>query len=159
MTLLAPRHQAFQQDASIVGRGSHAHINDAESAAQPHDQRGIRVLLADDHRILREGIASLLQEERDIVVVGEASDGAMAVEMAQRLRPDIVLMDITMPRMSGVEATRRIARAIPQTRIIALSMHNEADMAGAIRDAGAVAYLTKGGPSAALVAAIRAAIA
>jgi PAS domain S-box-containing protein len=125
-----------------------------------YDRRGadtgtIRVLLADDHRILRQGLASLLEEEPGIEVIAEADDGAMAVELAMKTRPDVVVMDITMPRMSGIEATRRITDALPDTAVIGLSMHNESDMASAIREAGAVQYLTKGGPSEDLVSAIR----
>lgn len=115
----------------------------------------IRVLIADDHKILREGLASLLGGEHDIHVVGQASDGAMAVEMAQALSPDVVVMDITMPKMTGIEATRRIRAAVPSVRIIGLSMHTAEDMASALRSAGAEAFLTKGGPAEDLIAAIR----
>lgn len=115
----------------------------------------IRVLLADDHRILREGLTNLLNHHEGIEVVGAASDGAMAVELAARLRPDVVVMDITMPRVSGIEATRRIRAELPGVRVIGLSMHTAEDMARALREAGADAYLTKGGPAEDLIAAIK----
>lgn len=115
----------------------------------------IRVLLADDHKILRQGLAGLLREEKDIELVGEACDGLMAVEMARRLRPDVVVMDISMPRLNGIEATRIITAEQPDVRVIGLSMYEMADVAIAMRDAGAMTYLTKGCPSADLIAAIR----
>lgn len=115
----------------------------------------IRVLLADDHRILREGLVELLSEEEDLEVVGQAADGVEAVELGLALEPDVVVMDITMPQMNGIEATRQLLAKRPRTRVIGLSMHEEDDMARAMRDAGAEAYLTKGGPSDDLVAAIR----
>lgn len=115
----------------------------------------IRVLLADDHRILREGIAGLLRGQPFIDVVGQAEDGQMAVDMARTLRPDVVVMDITMPLLGGVEATRAIKRELPGVQVIGLSMHEKEDMSEAMREAGAFAYLPKGGPAEALVSAIR----
>lgn len=114
----------------------------------------IRVLLADDHKILREGLAGLLRDQPGIEVVGEAADGLMAVELSQRLLPDVVVMDVTMPGMSGIEATQVIKRARPEVRVIGLSMHEAANMALAMREAGADAYLPKGGPADDLISAI-----
>ncbi len=119
--------------------------------------KGIRVLLADDHPIVRHGTARLLQDCPDIEVVGEAADGREAVELARRLTPDVILMDVSLPHLSGIEATRQILRELPHARVIGLSMHEEADMAAGMREAGAAAYLTKGGPTDDLLAAIRAA--
>ena len=130
---------------------------DARSAVQRATRPGgpIRVLLADDHRILRQGLVSLLAFEPDIEVVAEAADGREALELALKLSPDVVVMDVSMPIMDGVEATRRIAAELPGVRVIGLSLHESADMARAMRDAGAAAYLSKGGPADLLVATIR----
>ncbi|NLG48920.1 MAG: PAS domain S-box protein [Chloroflexi bacterium] len=115
----------------------------------------IRVLLVDDHEIMREGLASLLMMEEGIEIMAQAPDGETAVELAKRLKPDIVVMDVSLPGISGVEATRRILAADDHVAVIGLSMHEQGPIAQAMRDAGAVAYLTKGGPSDALIAAIR----
>jgi DNA-binding NarL/FixJ family response regulator len=115
----------------------------------------IRILLADDHKILREGLAGLLREQEDFEVVSEASDGLMAVAMAHDTRPDVIVMDVTMPRLNGVEATRRIREELPDVAVVGLSMHSQEDMAESMRGAGAVAYVTKGAPSDILTAAIR----
>ena len=85
----------------------------------------IRILLADDHRILREGLRSLLAQHPDITVVGEASNGEAAVALARELRPDLVIMDVVMPGMDGISATRQIRAECPDTRVIALSMHSD----------------------------------
>jgi CheY-like chemotaxis protein len=116
----------------------------------------IRVLLADDHCVFRAGLASLLADEPDIEVVGEAGDGQQVIELARSTAPEVVLMDVTMPRMSGVDATRYLHEEMPGVRIIGLSMHSEDDMASSMRQAGAVNYLTKGGSPDLLLAAIRA---
>ncbi len=114
-----------------------------------------RVLVVDDHKIMREGLAELLQIEPDIEIVGQAADGPQAIELADRLQPDVIIMDINLSEMSGVEATRRILAKNPRIKVIGLSMHAQADLAGAMREAGASAYLSKGGPAEDLVAAIR----
>ncbi|MFH1145108.1 MAG: PAS domain-containing protein [Candidatus Eisenbacteria bacterium] len=123
--------------------------------ASPARSSKIRVLLADDHAVMREGLARLLSEEDDIEVVGEATDGRMAVEQARLLLPDVILMDMSMPRLNGIDATRAIRTEAPGARVIGLSMFEETERAQAMLDAGAVAYLTKSGPAAELVAAIR----
>lgn len=114
----------------------------------------IRLLLVDDHPILRKGLADLVRGTPEITVIGEAGDGQEAVDLAMTLKPDVVLMDVTMPRMDGIEATRRITAALRGVRVIGLSMHEGEEMATAMHDAGAVAYLTKGGDPDALIAAI-----
>jgi len=134
------------------------------SAAVPHPprharaggQRKIRILLVDDHMLVRQGLAALLRAEPDMEIAGEARDGESAVSLASNLRPDVILMDISMPGMDGIEATRIIHSRIPEIRIIGLSMFVESEKAIAIREAGAVDYLEKSGPSEALIAAIRA---
>src|SRR5262245_14242275 len=116
----------------------------------------IRVLLAEDHTIVRQGLAALLSAQRGIEVVGEAADGREAVAAALRLRPHVVLMDLGMPGLNGVDATRQIRREAPETFVLVLSMHaSEEHVRPAIR-AGATGYLLKGSGLSDLVAAIRA---
>jgi len=126
--------------------------------SSPDTDQTIFVLVADDHHLLRESLVSMLQGQPDIEVVGEASDGQAAVEMARRARPDVVVMDVTMPRLDGIQATRQIARALPEIRVVGLSMHERTDMAEAMRRAGAVAYVSKQGPADELLEAIRGAV-
>jgi len=118
----------------------------------------IRVLLADDHTVVRQGIANLLKDQPDIEVIGEAADGQEAVELAAKLLPDAILMDMSMPKLNGVEATRSIHNDWPEIRIIGLSMFEEAERAQAMRDAGAVDYITKSGPAEDLINVIRTSI-
>jgi DNA-binding NarL/FixJ family response regulator len=118
--------------------------------------RKIRVMLADDHAVVRQGIANLLDDQPDMEVIAEAADGQDAVELAAKLLPDIILMDMSMPKLNGVEATRIIHNDWPGIRIIGLSMFEEAERAQAIRDAGAIDYITKSGPAEKLINAIRA---
>jgi PAS domain S-box-containing protein len=122
----------------------------------PAAARGkIRLLLTDDHEVLRQGLASLLAEEPMIEVVGQASNGVEAIEQARKLNPDIVLMDFSMPRMDGVEATRRLHLELPHIQVIGLSMYEESDRAAAMMEAGAQAYLTKSGKSEILIDTIK----
>jgi DNA-binding NarL/FixJ family response regulator len=116
----------------------------------------IRVLLADDHPVTREGLARLIDGERDLEVVGEAANGRAAVDIARRLHPDVIVMDVSMPDLNGIEATRAIVAEQPGIRVVGLSMHERADMAAAMCEAGASVYLTKDGPIQDLLAAIRA---
>ncbi len=115
-----------------------------------------RVLIVDDHKIMRDGLKGLLQFESGIEVVGEAADGPQAIELANKLKPDVIIMDVNLGDMTGIEATRRIMADIPAAKVIGLSMHLDAQIAVAMREAGATAYLTKGGPAEDLIAAIRA---
>ncbi len=101
-----------------------------------------RLLLADDHRMLRDSLRSSL-EEHGFDVVGEAGDGAEAVRLTQALRPDVVLMDVSMPNLDGVEATRQIARIVPESQVVMLTMHADGEVMARAIQAGAVGYLVK----------------
>ncbi|HYV20100.1 MAG TPA: response regulator [Verrucomicrobiae bacterium] len=115
----------------------------------------VRVLIADDHRVVREGLQSLLNREDWLEIVGQAADGRQAVLMTRELDPDVVIMDISMPELNGIEATRIITGENPHAKIIALSMHQQEEMASAMLAAGAKRYFTKGGPTEDLVQAVR----
>jgi CheY-like chemotaxis protein len=128
------------------------------SPARPDSARKVRVMVADDHAVVRQGIANLLTDQPDFEVVAQAADGQEAVEMAAQLLPDVILMDMSMPKLNGVEATRIIHNDWPQIRIIGLSMFEEINRASAMRDAGAVEYLTKSGPAEVLINTIRTSI-
>ena len=116
----------------------------------------IRVLLAEDHTIVRKGLRSLLDAEPDIEVVGEADNGRQAIQQVHDLGPDVVLMDITMPELNGLEATRRIKGQFPQVQVLVLSMHANEQYVFEILRAGASGYLVKQSAVAELVLAIRA---
>ena len=103
----------------------------------------INVLLADDHTIVREGIRSLLEARKEIKVVGEASTGKEAVEKAGEIRPDIVIMDISMPILNGLEATRQIRRLYPECKVLVLTMHENRESVRQILKAGAIGYVIK----------------
>jgi two-component system response regulator NreC len=118
--------------------------------------RKIRVLLADDHTIVRKGLRSLLDGEAEIEVIGEAEDGREAVEKAQQLLPDVVLMDITMPTLNGLEATRQIKKLFPKMKVLILTMHATEEYVLQILRAGASGYVVKQAAPAELVSAIRA---
>jgi signal transduction histidine kinase/ActR/RegA family two-component response regulator len=126
------------------------------SRGVPTREGQIRILLVDDHAIVRQGLAAILDEEHDMAVVGEAADGESAMALVRQLRPEVVLMDMSMPGMSGIETTRAIHAEFPEVQTIGLSMLDEAEQAEAMRQAGAVGYLSKAGPAEALLAAIRA---
>lgn len=119
----------------------------------------IRVFLADDHRAFRQGLRIFIEEENDIGVVGEADDGRQTVEAVSRLRPDVVLMDVGMPELNGIEATRQLLKALPGLKIIGLSMHVDERFVGEMLRAGAVGYVCKKCDADDVIAAIRAAAA
>src|SRR3984957_7526232 len=116
----------------------------------------IRILLADDHNILRDGMRLLLERQPGFLVVGEAADGREIVELAREQRPDVIVMDIAMPNMNGIEATRRIVEKRPETGVVILSMHYDESYVLRSLKAGARAYLLKDALKAELISAIRA---
>jgi two-component system response regulator NreC len=116
----------------------------------------IRIVLADDHAILREGIRALLEDQPDMAVTGEAADGRKAVELARELKPDIVVMDIGMPLLNGLEATRQIKHDYPQVAVLVLTMHDNEEYVSQLLAAGASGYVLKRAASSELVTAIRA---
>lgn len=116
----------------------------------------IRVLICEDHALFREGLRAVLREHARLEVVGEAAQGREAVEAALRLRPDVVLMDIEMPEMSGLEATRRIVEAGPGVKVLVLTLYDDEEVIASCLDAGASGYVLKDGPAAQLVYAIEA---
>jgi PAS domain S-box-containing protein len=151
VTLIAPLSPAPPTTESSGTAGD----PDLPPGSDLENKRRIRVLLVDDHQMVRQGLAGLLENETGFEVVGQAGDGHEAIELARRLSPDIITMDVTMPGLNGIEATRRIKNEFPHMRIIGLSMHGEKEQGGAMCEAGAEAYLNKGGPSEELLAAIR----
>lgn len=116
----------------------------------------IRVLIADDHSIVRAGIRSLLEDQADIEVIGEASSGWEAIEQATHLQPDVVLMDIAMGDLSGLEATQEIRERAPEVNVLALTMHDREEYFFAMLKAGALGYVLKESEPDELLAAIRA---
>jgi two-component system, NarL family, response regulator NreC len=104
---------------------------------------GIRIIVADDQTIMREGLCSLLEKHDDIEVVAQADSGRSAVELAARLKPDVVVMDITMPKLNGIQATRKILTECPGVKVIALSVHSERQFVEGMLAAGANGYLLK----------------
>jgi len=116
----------------------------------------LRVLVADDHTIVRQGLVSILKAAGEFEVVAEAGDGHEAVDKALQTRPDVVVLDITMPRLNGLEAARRIHKAVPGARLLVLTMHEEEEYVLKMVRAGVSGYLVKDGAASELVAALRA---
>ena len=116
----------------------------------------LRVLLAEDHVVVREGLRRLIESQLDIVVVGEAGDGREAVERAVALRPDVVIMDVSMSPLGGAQATREIRERCPETKVLALTVHEDRSYVQALLEAGASGYVLKRAAGAELIGAIRA---
>ena len=139
---------------SCMGMGRiQVHMSETKKPAPP-----LRVLVVDDHPLLRKGLGSLVSSSGDFKIVGEAADGEQACELAQQLQPDVVLMDVEMPKMNGVEATRRIKTTIPHLIVIGLSIHQSVAVANTMKAAGASAYVTKDAKPEDLHRAIRSAL-
>lgn len=117
----------------------------------------IRVLLADDHQMLRDGLKALLSASGDIVVVAEVSDGRSAVRVAQEVSPDVVVMDLSMPELNGIEATRLLRDRSPEVKVVILSMHSSSEHVFRALEAGAAGYLLKESAGREVAAAVRAA--
>ena len=143
-----------QETAAAPVHGTAAANGDAGAMGGTRSTR-IRVILVDDHDVIRQGLSMLLSHYTDIDIIGEAADGEDAVQLARNLEPDVILMDISMPKMNGIEATRIIHDEKPGIRIIGLSMFDAADQAEAIRQSGATAYLKKSGNKTELLNTIR----
>ncbi|MEX0607226.1 MAG: response regulator, partial [Halofilum sp. (in: g-proteobacteria)] len=153
VTLLVPRRSEGGGDG---GEGADRLARVQQPAGRSGGKRdAIRVLLADDHKMLRDGLAGLLRAEPDIELVAEAEDGEEALALAEQWRPDVVVMDVSMPGVNGIEATRRLRRELPAIAVVGLSMHDSKEMADAMRAAGAAVYLSKDGAASTLVEAIR----
>ena len=103
----------------------------------------IRILLADDHKIVRNGLRTLIGKEAGMEVIGEAENGRKALKMAEKIRPNVVIMDVTMPDMNGIEAARKIVTEVPGVKVIALSMHSDRRFVLGMLEAGASGYLMK----------------
>lgn len=114
----------------------------------------LQLLLADDHEVVRQGLRSMLESQRDCKVVGEASDGRQAVSMTKELNPDVVILDIGMPSLNGLEATRQILKMRPQTKVLILTMHESDSVIREVLDAGARGYLLKTDAGRDLVSAV-----
>jgi DNA-binding NarL/FixJ family response regulator len=127
-----------------------------EGETQPASRAGsARLLLADDHDLVREGIRAVLEGEPDLLVVGEAANGRQAVELCKELRPDLVLMDVRMPEMDGLAATRAIKEDLPQTSVVMVTMHESPDYLLEAIKAGAAGYILKDAAGERLVEAVR----
>jgi DNA-binding NarL/FixJ family response regulator len=128
---------------------------EADRMGQTDEASMIRVLLVDDQSVVRRGLRVLFHLEPDLEVVGEASTGSEALLLAQRLTPDVVLMDIQMPEMDGIEATAALRRLVPQSAVVILSIHDDAQIRERAKAAGAATFVEKRGATDTLLAAIR----
>jgi DNA-binding NarL/FixJ family response regulator len=115
----------------------------------------VQIIIADDHKLMREGLSSLLGQQGDIVVIGQANNGREAVQLTERLAPDVVVMDVSMPDLNGIDATRHIISRRPKTKVIALSMHSDRQFVAEMFRAGASGYLLKDSAFEELACAIR----
>ncbi len=138
----------------MTGRSTHDLPERVRRGARTSGSQ-IATVLVDDHTLIRQGIRCLLRSEDDIAIVGEAQDGRAAVEMVLRLRPDVVVMDVAMPLLNGIEATRQILDAAPQTRVLMLSAHSDAEYVDRVTGLGAAGYVLKQSSLEDLAAAIR----
>jgi len=152
VTLLLP----LPREGEGAARPDRQHeVGDRDSLPEPYLPRRLRLVVADDHAIVRKGLVGLLNAEPDLQVVGEAGDGWEAIAKVREHNPDVVLMDLNMPRLDGMEVTRRIIAEFPGVRVIVLSMFDDSEKKALMKQLGAADYVAKGGDPASLLAAIR----
>ena len=130
-------------------------MDEKSRAVEEFSKEKIRILIVDNHAMFRQSLRELLKSQEDMVVVAEAEDGEASVRLAEELSPDVILMDINMPGMNGIHATRAIRSRLPDSIVIGLSMFDAADMAEEMIGAGACGYIEKSGVPEALFEAIR----
>lgn len=152
--LRIPTQRGMKETAPPMHNRTLVHSNKRNQPARSGSER-IRILIADDHKMVREGFCHILNSQPDFEVVGEAEDGKQAITLCESLRPDVVVMDLHMPNMDGLEAIRRIKEHISETVIIGLSVYDTPDVARWFQEAGAEAFVTKGGPAETLVTTVR----
>lgn len=149
VTLLAPLKAGEQAESQSEP------VEDEKEIPSIKSGRKIKVLLADDHQMMRKGLKKIVDAEDDLVVIGEASNGEEAIGLARETMPDIIVMDVNMPVMDGIDATKRISSIMPRVSIIGLSLHNHQEVIDSMRHAGASAYLSKNEAFETLTATIR----
>jgi CheY-like chemotaxis protein len=143
ITLIAPRAAAPDAVAAAAASGL---LPPEPPAGSKDDGRSgaLRILIVDDHGAMRNAVREMLQDRRELLVVGEAANGVEGIAQAHALRPDVILMDVAMPHMDGVEATRRIHKELPSIIILGLSTHSRDESADAMQQAGAAEFFVKG---------------
>jgi DNA-binding NarL/FixJ family response regulator len=119
------------------------------------EAKRLRILIADDHAVVRKGVRVLLEHEPGWQVCGTAANGRQALEQAQKLKPDVVVLDLTMPEINGIDLVRRIKRDMPKSEVLVFSAHESADVVAQVFEAGVKSYITKGDPSRDLISAVR----
>lgn len=130
-------------------------VNGEKKAINGQKDKKIRVLLVDDHLMMRQSLRMIIDAQDDLTVIGEASNGEEAVKLARETRPQVIVMDVNMPFMNGIEATQKIASTMPEVCIVGLSLHDSQEVINSMRSAGASAYIMKSEASESLCFAIR----
>jgi PAS domain S-box-containing protein len=154
VTVTVPADLAASEDADETVEDASRQHGAEENGGSDAGNRSLRLLVADDHRVVREGLIGMFDDQPGLSIVGEAADGREAVELSRQLRPDVLLMDVSMPGMDGIEATRRIKAELPGLRVIGLSMHDDDGTAESMREAGAEGFVSKAASAGELLRAI-----